>query len=125
MRFTRMTPSSSPKVEQTAPMQTRKRKIESPAVVNQAGPRAKKRIVQDIVDAPTRVLRSSRVELTSLTLESILKLTRGAASRKTDSGIANLGMTCYVAAAVQVAFSVSSWREVLLLIHILFLFKYV
>ena len=88
-----------------------------------APPRAQKRKVESTfpVGACSRVLRSSaRVQPTTLFLELVPTRKKSAAVSKIGSGIVNLGMTCYVASALQVALSVRSWTEVLLLLLILF-----
>lgn len=81
--------------------------------------RKRKRKAEPIVAAAlsTRKLRSSTSPTNFLNLESIepSKRKKGSLSAEIGPGIANLGMTCYVASAVQVAVSVSSWKEVMLI----------
>ena len=81
--------------------------------------RKRKRKAEPIVAAAlsTRKLRSSTSPTNFLDLESIepSKRKKGSPSAKVGPGIANLGMTCYVASALQVAVSVSSWKEVMLI----------
>ena len=100
--FVALPPSSPvPDPELRTPTRIRKRKAE-PIVA---------------VTLSTLKLRSSTSPTNFLDLESIepSKRKKGSPSAKVGPGIANLGMTCYVASALQVAVSVSSWKEVMLI----------